>query len=386
MAVLVLLVLTAAGRMPVVVVVLVDLVLLKMARVPRKSEIELLAAPDAEAPDDACAAARAAEGADEDESTWPWCWRSEEPAEEVEGSDEDGDGTVLAQMPSSLRFGAALAGRRQGPATFCVAMRGLITFALAVLIPACFSLLAWYRAASGWTETEAAATSLETVSQSMFAVVLAASVPPVLSLWSVTGDDRDGELAALGAGATRITASAAKSLRNWDSFGWVVNAFCLWIVFVNLSGDDDKTTLQFWLNLIFAAATCPVIFASMVSLKFAATLVSESVLDACKQITDTDEDAAEWDADVVPAHLGLLQVTLPTLSRGWATGLVVFFWAFALMSFVLLLTAAPEVRWLLPSSLESYSRCRSSSPSRWQAPPRSATTCRRSSRTSAPPT
>lgn len=104
------------------------------------------------------------------------------------------------------------------------------------------------------------------------------------------------------------------------------------------------------------------LFARMVSLKFAATLVSADVLDARKKILDTDVDAAQWEADVVPASLRLLQVTLPTLSRGWSSGLVgifVFLGSIATVFFIGLVIFGPEARAITIICLSFFLPCRS---------------------------
>ena len=189
----------------------------------------------------------------------------------------------------------------------------------------------------------------KTVLDSAVAVVLLISaVGSVLSVLSLRRAAReDGELAALGAaaGATRITSAAAKSRRNWNIFGWFLIRFVVFIQAVNFAAMDpntpnlstNPTTLNFWGVAAYNLAWAPAANAWMVSLKFAATLASERVDDARQKIAATDADAPQWDFDVVPANLRLLQTTLPTLSRGWGSGLVGLFlakWSSALPFYI----------------------------------------------------
>ena len=100
-----------------------------------------------------------------------------------------------------------------------------------------------------------------------------------------------------------------------------------------------QRVLGLMIGLQFAYAQ-PLMIAFWLSLKQASVLVSDQVIEVRKLIFKTSATSAEWDAQVVPELLKLIEVTLPALSPGWADGLLVLWscmWVFVLGAFAIFL-------------------------------------------------
>ena len=89
-------------------------------------------------------------------------------------------------------------------------------------------------------------------------------------------------------------------------------------------------------DAITAARCLPLFFQSWwLSLKLASAHVSHEVMKARKIIDKISPTSDEWDTQVVPKALELIDVILPALSNGWADGLLALWlgcWIFALGS------------------------------------------------------
>jgi hypothetical protein len=166
---------------------------------------------------------------------------------------------------------------------------------------------------------------------------------PLFSLRRVTREG--GQLQTLGAGNTKISAKAATRLGRWHIGLLVFSA--LWVLFglfyvVNaLLGNEDvitgfPTALAMLAGLFVAYVVPLASWAWWLSLKVASALVSDEVTECRKLIDTTSATSAEWDIEVVPQLLQLVNSTLPALSRGWANGLLALWtacWAASLGMF-----------------------------------------------------
>jgi len=197
-------------------------------------------------------------------------------------------------------------------------------------------------------------TALADFSSACLAVGASVFSLPLVSLRRVTRDD--GQLKALGVGSTKISAKAAKSLGRWHVA--LVGFAALWVYLglihclesVGLLGDEFNeftihpgkmalTTRQRVFALViglFCAYVWPLAIAWWLSLNEASVLVSYEVIECRKLIDKTSATSADWDALVVPELLKLINETLPTLSEGWADGMLALWagcWVSALGTF-----------------------------------------------------
>ena len=187
-------------------------------------------------------------------------------------------------------------------------------------------------------------TALRLLSQSCRAVGDVLIMLPLFSLRRVT---RDMYQISLGVGSTKIAPMAATRLRRWHAFllacatfaglGWWGLYNILW---VGLAGQEDpyyedyqiqpgKTALTAHQRVhalllgLYSTYVAPLVYCSWyLSLKEASVLVRCEVVDCRVLISQTPATSARWDSEVIPSLLKLIQVTLPTLSTGWADGLL----------------------------------------------------------------
>jgi len=114
-------------------------------------------------------------------------------------------------------------------------------------------------------------------------------------------------------------------------------------------GEDGLTNSQRLLavtNGIYFAYIFPLLCAWYLTLKLASALVSDAVVGCRTMMINTLPTDDEWDDEVVPSVLKLIDSTLPTLSKGWSDSLLAMWmgcWAVALSSFALFLDTNAEV-------------------------------------------
>eukprot|EP01045_Picozoa_sp_COSAG04_P003359 COSAG04_NODE_136_length_23756_cov_16.820645_6_plen_399_part_00 len=176
---------------------------------------------------------------------------------------------------------------------------------------------------------------------------------------------RGGELEQLGAGTARISVSAHRALRVAAVPKWcfLIILFSLttltYSLITKIGGVSAMSgrvltaqyvfwgvMLSFWAQLVL----CLTFPAWWQSLELAATLVADAVVEVKKLILRHGPRDPEWESEVIPAVLRLVDETLPLLSNGWGTALglaFVGFW-FEALAFVAQLLETGEQNNIFP--------------------------------------
>ena len=162
----------------------------------------------------------------------------------------------------------------------------------------------------------------------------------VISLVVFSLRTAEKQLRVLGSGSVKTSAASAISLKRWGYVLIVVQALFMVstakrLVNQGLRGVEEKMNPNYnygedgQLNVVqrlhgaFAglhyAFVIPLALTWYLALKQASILVSDAVVEARKRIIATAPSSKQWDDEVVPMVLKLLQTTLPALS-GFASG------------------------------------------------------------------
>jgi len=188
------------------------------------------------------------------------------------------------------------------------------------------------------------ASSLHAIAQTCRAVGDLLLALPLFSLARVT--PAGAQMAKLGFGSAKITPTALLGLQRWHACLLVCSVFAVlgWygmynLVWVGVLGNEDpnyqdyhypegETSLTAQQRLHAAILGCfscyvtPLVFAWWLSLKQATVLACDQVL-ACRALIESiSTSSADWNAEVLPQVLKLINVTLPTLSKGWGAELL----------------------------------------------------------------
>jgi hypothetical protein len=206
------------------------------------------------------------------------------------------------------------------------------------------------------------ATQLVVIARVCFALVFFLLSLPLFSLRRVSAAEA-GLLVQLGVGSVKVSARSAKRLKRWHAgvigifftpLSPFLNALLFYIIPMGIMGkpyedvpmfnlEPGETSLtafqraEAWVQGLWNIFVVPwSVYIWYLALKEASVLVSDEVTELRKKIYSTPVTSAEWDSDIVPAAMSLIQRTLPALSRGFGDGLLaigVGCWASSLGNF-----------------------------------------------------